>query len=85
MTLYYRSHRDWIAHLAVIISGLSEEQIRQRKSTGMMSSGADLANASEEEIKEARNMLFGAEIRMIDESPPAWHFAKAPLARSGAA
>jgi hypothetical protein len=77
--LYYRSHADWIAHLAVIMSQSSEHQIKHR-----MTADNDLARASQDDVDQAYALLKRAGIRTTDESPPAWHFAHQPFSRGAA-
>jgi hypothetical protein len=74
---YYRSPADWIAHLAVLMSELSEHQIRAARDATC----GDLMRAKPEEIEAAKRLLGNAGVRLVDDSPPAWHFAKAAFTR----
>jgi hypothetical protein len=74
---YYRSRADFVAYLAVRISETSENALRQARDNAI----GDLGRASAAEIADARKLLAGAGIRMMDDSPPAWHFAKAAFRR----
>ena len=74
---YYRSSADWIAHLAVLMSQLSEHQIRAARDADC----GDLMRAKPEEIEAAKRLLGNAGVRLIDDSPPAWHFVKPAFTR----
>ncbi len=75
--IYFRSRKDWIAHLAVIMSDLHAHQIKAAHDTGE----GDLHRASNEEIAEAKALLVRAGVRAHDDTPPPWWFADGPIAR----
>ena len=72
MAVYYRDHRDWIAHLAIELTrhSVCELAVLERNNEKN-----DLLGADHKDLEEAGEMLKQAGVRTQEQPPPAWHFA----------